>query len=594
MNFEPKTQIIDADLSKVVDRIIKQYEIFPKAFQKEALQNAWDARMDKKEAKGWKVKIYTFKESRQTHLIIEDFGTTGMDEKKWKAFLSLWKPEKERADAGGQGQGKFVLMKASKEHILIVESKSDEIPYRCMFLKDEKRSINNQNYTIKDFIPNASLLDHKGTRVWIYNVDEKFLKTIYAKEFMELIQESWWQVLGPRFNGEIYLLNKKIKLPPIPSPKEEVTLLENKEIPNYGRIKRLVLSFYDTPIPEIFQGVRVQRANMMITKIPFEVEEEYKNRLSGFIEFDKDLEISLKDIERTDHCGFLYESPWKEIKNLIKRECEKFVNHIIPKREKKTTFTLKSLDQVIQKANQIIYEHCPEILKTASGSYVPSISVKPKLPLRIKYLTINKKEVKWGDTITPRCGIINGFNDVKKILLKTELKKEGTRISKGEYRLRLSPKEQKSIKLSEINLDKENYPKGKYTLRVTIEENRHDIDSKATSFYLEIKREPIKKGFIKDVKFLEWGEPVRNKPINNGVIHVNLAHKDFMNLWESFHFKKRELNTQMGFYVIKICLDEAINELLKIKLKEAQQVDLDDLVKYISNLRDKMYYDVYT
>ena len=44
--------------------------------------------------------------------------------------------------------------------------------------------------------------------------------------------------------------------------------------------------------------------------------------------------------------------------------------------------------------------------------------------------------------------------------------------------------------------------------------------------------------------------------------------------------------------MIKICLDEAINELLKIKMDNPDQ-DIDKVVREISELRDKMYYDVY-
>ena len=139
-----ETEIIDADLSKVVDRIIKQYEIFPNAFQKEAIQNSWDARLDRKEGKDWEIKIYIYNEDKQTHLIVEDFGTKGMDERRWGAFLSLWKPEKGGLDVGGQGQGKFVIMKGSKNHILIVESISAEGSYKCKYLQDERKSKDNQ------------------------------------------------------------------------------------------------------------------------------------------------------------------------------------------------------------------------------------------------------------------------------------------------------------------------------------------------------------------------------------------------------------------------------------------------------------------
>jgi hypothetical protein len=589
-----ETEQIDWDDTKVVDRVVRQYENFPEAFQKECIQNSWDARLDRKKGEGWEIKIYSLGDANgKVHVIIEDFGTKGMNKKRLDAFLSLWKPEKEHLDAGGQGQGKFVLMGASKENILIVESIDKENSYKCRFLQRGQKNKDNFSIVIKDLIPGVKLLNHLGTKIWIYDAKEDFLKIITSKEFINPIIESWWQVLGDRFNAKISLFSREIKPLPMPPSKEEVLLLENEQIKNFGRIKRLILRFHERPISEFFQGIRVQRANMMVTKIPFEIyEKEYKNRFSGYIEFDKDLEKLLKDIEKTDHCGFLYESPWKEIKNTVRDKAEKFVDKIIPRKEKRKTFKLKNLNQLVQKANQIISENCPGIM--GPGIIIPDIIRKSKQLLRIKYLTINKREVKYGDIIKPHCSIINETNENKKILLKVELRKEGNRINKEEYKLRITSKDQKPIKLSEIELKKENYSKGKYTIRATLEENRHDKDSKATSFYLEIKREPAKKGFVKNVKFFETNEPVRNKSINKGIIEINLIHKDFVNIWELFAKKKKQLNEQIGFFMIKICLDEAINELFKIKLKDTHNLDLDDLIREINILKDKMYYEVYT
>jgi len=588
----PKTERIDADLSKVVDRVRRQYESFPKAFQKEAIQNAWDARVDRKEAKGWKINFYSYKEKGMEHFIIEDFGTTGMDEKKWRAFLSLWKPEKTRLDAGGQGQGKFVLMDASEDEILIVESNSDELGYACRFLQKDQRSLETEKFTIKRFVSSASPLAHKGTKIWIYNAKKEFLKDIHSQEFIDFILETWWQILESRLKAGVFLFDKKITVPTLPPVKEEVTLLENRLLKNFGRIKRLVLRFYEKPIPVIFQGIRVQRANMMVTKIPFEIyDKDYKDRFSGYIEFDRDLESRLKDIEKTDHCGFLYESPWKEIKSLLKEEAEKFVNKILPKKQERKTIQLKNLNKIIQKANQIIGELCPEVI--GRGPTVPIIPKKPKSPIRIKYLNINKREVKYGDVIRPSVSIVNETKENKKILLRVELKKDGTRISKEEYKLKIMSNQQKTMRLSEIKLEEKNFQKGKYTIRVTLEENRHELDTKATSFYLEVKREPVKRGFIKHVEFFDSESPVRNTPINKGIIRINLLHKDFINIWESFRSKPRQQNEQIGFYIIKICLDEAINELLQIKLKDLQNSDPEETIREIINLRDKMYYEVY-
>lgn len=591
-----ETEQIGADLSKVVDRITKQYETFPKAFQKEAIQNAWDARLDKKKASSWKVKIYTYNESEQTHLLVEDFGTKGMNEERWEAFLSLWKPEKADLDAGGQGQGKFVLMGASEENILVVESVSDEIPYRCKFLQNDRKSSDKYYHSIKDFVPDAQALNHKGTKIWVYSAKKEFLNAINSQEFVEAILETWWQILGDRFAAKISLFDEEMTLPKLPPLKEQLVLLENKKLENFGRVKRLALQFYEEPIPEIFQGLRIQRANMMITQVPFEVyEKDYQNRFSGYIEFDNELEILLKGIEKTDHCGFLYDSPWREIKNLVKGENEKFVNKIIPPKPVARPLPLRNLSKIIQKANQIINENCPALV--GSGTVVPLITKKSKPPLRIDYLVINKREVKYGDIVKPSCRIINETDEDRKCLLRVELKREGKRFVREEYKFKIDGKGSRPVKLSETKLGEEDYPKGKYTIRATMEENRHDIDTKATSFYLEVKREPVKRGFVKTVAPWETDEPVRNKAINKGIIAVNFAHKDLTNILESFKTRERQRDEQIGFYIIKICLDEAINELYKLRLKNlksSSNEDLDDLVKEISRLKDRMYYEVYT
>jgi len=590
-NLKIETERIDWDDNQVVDRVVRQYENFIKAFQKEAIQNAWDARLDKKNGRNWKI---TFR-LHDNNLLIEDYGTTGMDNNKMYAFLSLWIPNKEHLDAGGQGQGKFVLMRGSKSEIIIVESVDEKNNYRCRFLQRGRKSKENLSLKIQELIPNEIPLSHQGTRIWIYDIREDFLQSLYSKEFIDSIIESWWQILGNRFNAEIILFNKKVQLPKIPPAKKETVLLENKPLGNFGRIKRLVLVFHENSIPEIFQGIRIQRANMMITKIPFEVyDKAYHDRFSGYAEFDKDLEGALKDIEKTDHCGFLYQSPWKELKEIIRKHAQDFVDKILPPKIKGRDVNIKNLSRIIQKSNQIINEYCPEIV--GKGTFVPHITRPSKPLLYIKYLTVNKREVKFSDTILARCNLINNSDEDKEIILKTELKREGVNFMRKEYKLKMNSKESKIITLFEIELNEENYPKGKYTIRVSIEDedNRHTIDSKATSFYLEIKRETTKKGFIKGINFFHREDlMMRYISKEKGLIEINMGHKDFDNIWATFSKNKNVLNRQIEFFIIKICLDEAINELLKIKIKDSREKDPDELIIEINEIKDRMYYEAY-
>lgn len=389
-----KTEQIAADLSKVVDRVSKQYDRPDIAFQKEAIQNSWDERADLKHGNNWLIKINTFTdEVGKTHVVIEDFGTHGMNIEKWEGFSSLWKPKKSFIDAaGGKGQGKFVLMNASKEHILFVESISSD-GYLCKFLQDGKKSSKEASLNISTLISGAKQITHIGTKVWIFDAKEEFLNTLRSEDFINSITESWWQVLGPRFNGNIFLFEKKVSHLPLPTPIEEQVLLENYKIENFGRIKRLHLGYYSQTVHQGFDGIMVQRGNMTIRQIPFEIyDKTYQGRFSGYIEFDEMLEKYLKDIERNDHSNFLYESPWKEIKNLIENEADKFISKIIPSKQQRKSINIKNLSEVIQKTNQIVNEYCPEIM--GGGTVVPPIKPKEKSPIRIKNLSVNKREVK--------------------------------------------------------------------------------------------------------------------------------------------------------------------------------------------------------
>lgn len=587
-----QTVQIDVDLSQAVDRIKRQYENYEVAFQKEAIQNSWDERIDKKKASNWKFKVYEFADGNQTHIVLEDSGTGGMNEKKWNAFVSLWKPEKDLEDAGGQGQGKFVLMDASNDFILIVESSSDEVSYRCKLLRKGEKSKDEKSYSISDFIPNASL-SHKGTRIWIYNARKKFIETIKKPDYHEVVKESWWQILGDRFSADIEVFGKKVEPPILPKPVEEIILLENFKLKAFGKIKRLALKYYEEVLPEAYQGVRAQRSNMMIIKLPFEIHDDnYKGRFSGYIEFDKDLEKRLKRIEKTDHCGFLYESPWKETRELIKQKSSEFVSNIIPKGEDKRRINIRNLSKAIQKANDIIHEHCPEI--EGKGKTEINIKVKEKGPIQIKYLTISKREVKFGDEIKPICSVINRGEIKKTVWLKIDLKRRGVKISEEKYKLRMNSGVDKLIRLSVLKLDKDRFRKGKYNIRATLEEDNKIIDTKSTSFFLEEKQKKIKKGFISRVELSDRDEPWRYKSEKRGMIRINFGHKDFVNILESYKYRKRVLNQQALYYIIKRCLDEAVNELVRLRIGGDEAVNPEDLIMETLSLKDRMYYDVYS
>ena len=82
MTLEPTP----VNLKRTKKNIADEYSNIPDGLQKEAIQNAWDPRIDKKNAKDWKIEI-TY-DPVSNNLRIEDFGTTGII--KWDYFHSLW------------------------------------------------------------------------------------------------------------------------------------------------------------------------------------------------------------------------------------------------------------------------------------------------------------------------------------------------------------------------------------------------------------------------------------------------------------------------------------------------------------------------
>src|SRR3989344_2953872 len=587
-----ETEQIGADLSQVVDRVTRQYEEFAPAFQKEFIQNSWDAREDRLHANDWKASISIFREGLKFHIVLEDWGTIGMDTKRWNAFLSLWKPEKSYEDAGGQGQGKFLLMRASKEHTLLVESVSDDLGYTFRYLKKNFKDKQGSDLSITKFIPSAQLLRHKGTRIWVFDATPETQKVVNSHEFKNQILESWWQLFDDRYNAKLTVNSMPITFPIISDSSEQKIIYQNHKFGNWGRIKHFVLEYHDEKIPESFRGVRIQRSNMSVTKIKFEVpEKDFDGKFSGYIEFDQELEKALKLIEKTDHGGFLYESPWREIKKIIQHETQKFVKEILPTKTLKRQFSFDT-SKLIRKANQIINDHCPDILGT-EGTVMPPLPPKELGPIRIKYLNIGKTELKYNDVVIPSCKIINQTEKYRKLNLAVDLKYSGSKVAEWEYRVDLKAGKDKLINMAAIRLLQGNYRKGKYTFRITLRDDKHDIDSKSSSFYLEEVREASKKGFVKDISFYESTEPLRNQPISNGVIAVNFGHPEMQNIYTVFEKKPNIQNKQIGYYIVKICIDEAVSEYSKAKFRDLRGIDMDDVMHELVLMRDSMYSDVY-
>ena len=160
------------NLGRTDENIADQYPNIFEGLQKDAAQNAWDARITKK-GKNWKL-IFKYIHNRKT-LIIEDFGTTGMDKKGWENYQSLWDTTKtEESSLGARGQGKFIFHYFSLLKLVLTETIDENGQYRFSYGTTEEWD--DTGKTLDDFIPGAKKLEHQGTRIWIMNIKNEFLE----------------------------------------------------------------------------------------------------------------------------------------------------------------------------------------------------------------------------------------------------------------------------------------------------------------------------------------------------------------------------------------------------------------------------------
>ncbi len=149
------------NLGQTDENIADQYDNPCEGLQKDAGQNSWDARATKR-GKGWKLEFRYIPELNS--LIIEDFGTLGMNAKRWKEYQSLWDTTKaEEAALGARGQGKFLFHYFSKNKLVLTESIDEEGHHRFSFGTSEE--YDDESKKLEDFIPNMKRLDHQGTRI---------------------------------------------------------------------------------------------------------------------------------------------------------------------------------------------------------------------------------------------------------------------------------------------------------------------------------------------------------------------------------------------------------------------------------------------
>lgn len=193
----------------------RRYEGIPHGVQKDAIQNGWDARVDKGHGRGWSLRFELLRsEDGVTYLSFTDSGATGLTgrvlqpeeleedlppEERWGRFenVAFIKGPSEQA-LGSRGRGKFIFVAASKENTILYDSLRADGTYRFGY-----RTVQRTRSPVNAFDEDAGReelinltrgffqpLSTVGTRVIIVNPIDELLADITWGRFLRYIGET--------------------------------------------------------------------------------------------------------------------------------------------------------------------------------------------------------------------------------------------------------------------------------------------------------------------------------------------------------------------------------------------------------------------
>lgn len=587
------------NLGRTDENIADQYPNIFEGIQKDATQNAWDARLTKK-GKDWKL-VFKYIHERNI-LMIEDFGTSGMDRKGWQNYQSLWDTTKAlESSLGARGQGKFLFHYFSTEKLVLTETIDKEGQYRFSYGTTEEWD--DTTKTLQDFIPGSHKLDHQGTRIWIMNLKRDLLEVLLNyNEFMKFIVLTWWEIIrdfGATFIVDFYGLERKVSLPDLPKL-SKVKQFEREKIKDFGEIKNLKLFYSDGVIPQYLRGIAIQRGGMTIIRLPVKAEDNIKARIYGYCNFNDDLEAELKKVEQPNHFGFTNKRAWNHTKEYISRKIDEFVQEIVPKK-RKVELEDRLLNEAAKIVNELFAQYAPELAVSSKGRVTkrkrPSTPPPPKPPLRIDIFRGNATRFEYNESLKIECEIVNETELKNELHFYLEIRhKIGTLKHKSKYSIKIDSMERYTLSMPLIDFEEESDKKGMYKVEGTLENVKGNdlLHRKCFYFYIGVEPPPSGKGFMTKFEIIYSGKNLfferwRNLPINEkGIIRVIWDHPDFIHVREKTSTKKAR-RKEILLYLVKIGVDEGIKQLTIFRNNE-NILDLDE-IKQLYNMRDEMYYD---
>ncbi len=606
------------ELEKSDENIAEQYDNIFEGLQKDAGQNSWDARLYKR-GKDWELS-FRYIPDRNT-IVMEDFGTTGMNKEKWDRYQSLWSTSKAEDDAlGARGQGKFLFHYFSSGKLVITETIDETGEYRFSYGTSEEWG---EDKTLNDFIPGATPLGHQGSRIWIMDVKKEFVDELQDyRKFMRYTAITWWEIIRNwnatfivNFNG----IDREVELSP-PLKIKEVHRIKNIKLKDWGKIKNLVINYCEEDVPEDIRGIAIQRGGMTIVRLPIAAEESFKKRIYGYCNFDSDLEMELKKVELPNHFGFRNKIPWSHVRAFVRREVDDFLQEIRPKRRKKIDIGDFVISQAISMVNSLVGDYAPEVAMASAsggkGSSPPSTDVsgagdappeskpprkpssrKPLPRIRIAKFRGNSRRIEYDESLEVDCEVVNSKKNEKSLSLEFKIQhRDGdSKLKPLNQAFAVSGKGRAKINLPVIDFDEKKDKRGEYKATAVLkEDHKKEIHRRSFKFYLD--EDPPMSGlsFLNSIQLLHGNdtelEKLKQLPVTDkGILHVNVDHPDFVHMRDLASKNKKQRNVETLLYFVKCGVDGAIQKLLEMTATESQ-LDENE-VRRVKSLCDEMYYE---
>ena len=220
-----KEEPILTDYSQMVQNLADDYAALPvdrpEWLMKDIIQNSWDARVDKTNAKGWVFTIRLLKRKSGYIVVLEDEGTSGltgtMTSEQARELLVSGKdiPARERRvrflgqaitwgrtqdAAGGRGQGKGVLLIANNFQTVKFESISEDGYFAGALQRNAKGTnlvddgADADDYSEENY-PELTAKRANGVRILLDNPDQDLVDALQEGTIDQYILASWWPIL---------------------------------------------------------------------------------------------------------------------------------------------------------------------------------------------------------------------------------------------------------------------------------------------------------------------------------------------------------------------------------------------------------------